>query len=165
MEDLFRVLFIQRCAVNHDHATGGDAFASGACRVADVGIGHMHGQVVAITLLAPVDPVQTFGGTFVTFTQLGALGLFAQGNAVGFQWRAATDQLQASFRLDHQDLLDRRSLLWLELQGRGRHLLDRPGHDRFGKRCLGHRSHTEAEKGKQPAHETISLKTRCWVTR
>ena len=28
----------------------------------------------------------------------------------------------------------------------------------FGETRLGHRSHTEAEKGKQPAHETISLK-------
>ena len=40
----------------------------------------------------------------------------------------------------------------------GRHLGDRLADNGFGKRRLGHRGHTEAEEGKQPAHETVSLK-------
>ncbi|MCY1177886.1 hypothetical protein D9M73_182120 [compost metagenome] len=165
MEEFFRVFFVQRRAVDHDHAAGLYAFTPGPRRIADVRIGHVHGQVVAVTLFAPVEPVESLRGALVAFTQLRPLGLLAQRDAVGFQRRAGADQLQAPFRLEDQDFVDEYRMLGFELERRGRDLFDRLGHDRFGKRCLGHRCHTEAEKGKQPAHETISLKTRCWVTR
>ncbi|MCY1461290.1 hypothetical protein D9M71_789320 [compost metagenome] len=95
--------------MDHDHATGWHAFASGPRRIADVRVGHVHRQVVAVALLAPVDPVETFWRALVAFAQLGPLGLLAQGDAIGLERGAATDQLQATLGLEHQDLVDLRS--------------------------------------------------------
>ncbi len=106
LEVPLRVFVVDRRAVDHNHAAGRYAFFAGLGFVAAVGVGNVHGQVVVLAGFAPVDPVQAFWGALITFTQLWPLGLFAQGDAVGFDHFATADELQLMGRFEHQDLVD-----------------------------------------------------------
>ncbi|MNF96804.1 hypothetical protein D3C84_796060 [compost metagenome] len=66
----------------------------------------MHGQVEAVADLAPVQPIQTFWRAAVASHELLPPGVFAQGNAVGFDGLSVIDQLQLMGGFEHQHFVD-----------------------------------------------------------
>ena len=106
VEQGFRVFLSVRRSVDHDHATGIDTLSARTGRVADVRVGDVHCQVEAIADLAPVHPIETFWRAFVTLHQFWALGMLAQGYAIGLERLAIIDQLQLVSGFQDQNFFD-----------------------------------------------------------